>query len=245
MLNYIYDSTFDGLLCTLSVAFKEGSNFTISPSSENQMFIDSLSIDIVTDKSLAEKTYIRMEKRWGKLVLQNIYKGFLYPQTENLIALYISLLMKSSSKELVINHPSLIDFEKRILKISREIHRWHGFLRFKELQNGFFYSSYEPDYDLTPLIIPHFASRFKNQSLIIHDTKRNYGAFYQNKEIFYSRLDNIKELPLSKNEEFYQKGWKVYFESLAIESRKNPKLQMSMMPKKYWRFLIEKREGDS
>lgn len=240
MINYIYDSTFDGLLCALSRAFKDDAQFTISPSSENQMFIEAISVDIVTDKILAEKTYIRMEKRWGRLVLQNIYKGFLYPKTENLIALYISFLMKGSSKDLALDHPALIDFQKRILRISRDIHRWHGFLRFKELQNGFFYSAYEPDFDLTPLIIPHFSSRFKNQSLIIHDTKRNYGAFYQNKEIFYSRLDNIKDLPLSKDEEFYQKGWKAYFESLAIESRKNTKLQMSMMPKKYWKFLIEK-----
>lgn len=239
---YIYDSTFDGLLCAISKGFKEGSNFSIK-TDDYQLIIDNLSINIITDKLLSEKTYSRIINRWGNGVMENIYKAFLYPETENLIVLYLSTLIKENPNADILAHPSLIELQKRVLKISKEVHRWHGFLRFKELENEVFYSSYEPDFDLTPLISPHFSSRFKNQRIIIHDIKRGYGAFCQNQEIFYSKIDDNYIFSLSKEEQFYQDGWRAYFESLGIESRKNPKLQMSMMPKKYWKFLIEK-EGD-
>jgi len=34
--------------------------------------------------------------------------------------------------------------------------------------------------------------------------------------------------------------WKKYFKSMAIEERKNLKLQQQNMPKKYWKYLVEK-----
>jgi probable DNA metabolism protein len=46
--------------------------------------------------------------------------------------------------------------------------------------------------------------------------------------------------PFEQEEEFYQTLWKQYFKSIAIEGRINPRLQMQHMPKKYWKYLIEK-----
>jgi len=37
----------------------------------------------------------------------------------------------------------------------------------------------------------------------------------------------------------YEELWKSYTKSVAIKERRNLRLQMSFMPKKYWKFLTE------
>ncbi|MFW6294603.1 MAG: DUF4130 domain-containing protein, partial [Halanaerobium sp.] len=34
--------------------------------------------------------------------------------------------------------------------------------------------------------------------------------------------------------------WKSFFSAVSIKNRLNPKLQRQFMPKKYWKYLIEK-----
>ncbi|MDR2407664.1 MAG: DUF4130 domain-containing protein, partial [Bacteroidales bacterium] len=38
----------------------------------------------------------------------------------------------------------------------------------------------------------------------------------------------------------YQELWKTFWRAVAIQERKNPKLQRQFMPKRYWKYLIEK-----
>ena len=44
---------------------------------------------------------------------------------------------------------------------------------------------------------------------------------------------------ISEREKEYQQLWKTFFQTIAIEERKNPRLQMQFMPKKYWKDLVE------
>ena len=37
----------------------------------------------------------------------------------------------------------------------------------------------------------------------------------------------------------YQNLWKLFFNTIAIKERTNPRCQMEYMPKKYWNDLIE------
>ena len=41
-------------------------------------------------------------------------------------------------------------------------------------------------------------------------------------------------------EELYQKLWQQYFSSVNIAARKNMKLHIQHMPKRYWKHLVEK-----
>ncbi|HCV81945.1 MAG TPA: DNA metabolism protein, partial [Zunongwangia profunda] len=45
---------------------------------------------------------------------------------------------------------------------------------------------------------------------------------------------------LHENEISFQKLWKSYFESTNIKSRKNTKLHLQHVPKRYWKYLTEK-----
>ena len=42
-------------------------------------------------------------------------------------------------------------------------------------------------------------------------------------------------------EELYQKLWHSYFQSINIEARKNTKLHLQHVPRRYWKYLTEKQ----
>jgi probable DNA metabolism protein len=44
-----------------------------------------------------------------------------------------------------------------------------------------------------------------------------------------------------EKEELYQHLWQQYFKSVNIVSRKNTKLHIQHMPKRYWKYLTEKQ----
>ena len=46
---------------------------------------------------------------------------------------------------------------------------------------------------------------------------------------------------MSEDEIYFQNLWKCFYNTISIKERKNPRLQMQYMPKKYWQDLIEKQ----
>ena len=50
---------------------------------------------------------------------------------------------------------------------------------------------------------------------------------------------DFKVTSFSEEEKQFQKLWKTFFETIAIDERKNTRLQMQFMPKKYWKDLVE------
>jgi probable DNA metabolism protein len=48
------------------------------------------------------------------------------------------------------------------------------------------------------------------------------------------------QIQLAENEVLYDQLWKDYFHSINIQERKNIKLHVQYLPKRYWRYLNEK-----
>ena len=117
-----------------------------------------------------------------------------------------------------------------------------AFVRFREIENNFFYAECYPDFDVLPLIVEHFATRYADQKWIIYDLKRNYGVFYDLAQVEYICLkrDRVDPLDHKTGDMFdYEKLWSTYFGRTNIESRKNSKLFVQHVPKRYWKHLTE------
>src|SRR5690606_37948066 len=111
-----------------------------------------------------------------------------------------------------------------------------------------FYCGIEPDFNVLPLIMKHFKDRYADQKWIIYDLKSGYGLFYD--------LDNVEEISmeikhrqhlnatnddlLSEKEGLYELAWKDYLKSTNIEARKNTRLHVKHVPKRYGKYLSEK-----
>jgi probable DNA metabolism protein len=112
-----------------------------------------------------------------------------------------------------------------------------------------YYAIIQPDYNVLPLISNHFKDRYADQRWLIYDGLRKYGLYYDEHAVsevqinFTADLNNAqdKNTLYDENEILYQQLWKQYFNSVNIKARKNMKLHIQHMPKRYWRYLVEKR----
>ena len=147
------------------------------------------------------------------------------------------------------SHPLVLQMAQIAKMVGREKHRMEAFVRFKLTKDHIYFANIEPDFNVLPLIIKHFKSRYADQKWLIYDIKRAYGIYY---DLENAEIMNI-ELPSGFNfsktdsdyfseEEFeFQKLWQDYFKSTNIESRKNMKLHTRHVPKRYWKYLSEKQ----
>ena len=122
-------------------------------------------------------------------------------------------------------------------QIGKEIERLKGFLRFKETAAGVYYAACAPDNDLLPLLVPHFIGRLQ-LPFILHDISRGYALCYNGLETVKLRAERA-EIPLAEREERISALWKKYFSTVAIRARINQKLQDTLMPRRYRKFMDE------
>ncbi len=120
-----------------------------------------------------------------------------------------------------------------------------AFVRFEKMKDGVYFAKIDPDFNVLPLIRNHFRKRYQDQKWMIYDLRRHYGIFYdlETCDFFYPEekidLKNLSE-KFHEEENNYQKLWQRYFDKTNIKERKNMKLHLQHVPKRYWKYLTEK-----
>ncbi|WP_028309138.1 TIGR03915 family putative DNA repair protein [Desulfitibacter alkalitolerans] len=243
MIVYIYDGTFSGLLTAVYEAFyqkeKPGQILKEWDYSQN---LFSQPIYIYSDNDKADKVFNAIKERISFTALKNVYYAFL-SETDNgdtLIYNYLKLGLKMGKYvDGNYSHETVSRLHEICKKVAREKHRMLGLIRFRLIRGDVYYASMEPDHNVIALIAPHFARRMSDQNWIIHDIKRKTAIVYNQTEWVMTELEVTQALPIDEEEYLYQKVWKTYFDKIAIRERKNPRLQKSFMPSRYWKHLIE------
>ena len=240
---YVTDGSFEGILTAVFEAFRnkeEPEEITLGGDFQLPLGTDVREIPVDAEKS--DRVWRGVQSKISQQSLEDLYKAYLseHPRVGLYIYRYIRLGLNLGRKvEEYLQHPDVQAIHDLSRRVGKEVHLFLGILRFKKLKNGVFYACYEPDNNITQLITEHFASRLSDQAWIIHDRKRNIFALYNGEEvIFTSELPDLDHLAC---EEEYEELWKRYFATIAIEIRKNPKLQRSFMPYRYWKHLVEKQ----
>ncbi len=123
--------------------------------------------------------------------------------------------------------------------VRRETHKMKGFLRFQEIQNHILYAKMAPENNIIFALANHFKERLKNEIWIIHDVKRHIYAIYKENKIYFLQEEKNPIIKMTDEEKEIEHLWKSFFQAVGIEERENKRCQMSFMPKKYWRYLIE------
>ncbi len=150
-------------------------------------------------------------------------------------------------------HAAVIGMSQWAKQVGREKHRMEAFVRFKKAKDGLFLSLVRPDFNVLPIISRHFQERYQDQSWLIYDEQRNYGIYYDlrqmhqvemNAEIIDPQIrighSQSFSIELDDQELLYDQLWKDYFNSVNIQARKNMKLHIQYVPKRYWRYMNEK-----
>ena len=249
-MNYTYDGTFEGFLSLIYYLFEIKSyKVNIEREDKKNLFQGEY---IETSNEKSKRVYSKLLKVITAYELESIYTAFLSERygIENTIFSYIIRVIKNK-KSLARDYSSEIEIINKVsYKICRESHKFKGFIRFRKLIDGTYYSIIKPEGNVLPLIQEHFEERFSDQNFIIHDITRGVALVYLKEErrSYTSKLtEPNKELLeyqedsryLHNEESGYIDLWRTFFESISIEGRKNPRCQRNFMPQKYWENMVE------
>lgn len=267
---YEYDGSFPAFLCACAELLNEEScglsektvpqGSSVVLKNEQRSLFDQR-VPIHRDDERAARLWQRLQKRIGQAALRVILEAYLsdYPDKDNCIARMVIRLWNEGPSALQdLSSKEGIGVEKAARRAREEGHRFCGLLRFQELADGSLYGIIKPDCDILVLIADHFSERFNSYSFAIYDEGRQKALVHPSGGPWTiskgfsilghrpsdPRTTDDHGLPLSNQEREIQNFWRLYFDTIAIEERKNETLQRNKMPKKYWKNLTKKnREG--
>jgi probable DNA metabolism protein len=251
MIKLHYDGTFEGLLAVIFTLYdRKISRFTIERAEwQTTAFFEDV-IDVPTDNAQATRVLKGLRQKLSPDGIQRVYIAHLGAGVEddNAIAGYIKYAFDSPVNiEDDYGNRDVLRVSEIVNKMRRERHRMEAFIRFKKLQDDMFYAAIEPDFNVLPLLVKHFKNRYSDQKWMIYDIKRDYGIYYNLHDVefismeFSSAGDAVNVVAAFGEEEgIYQSLWKNYYKNVNIPARKNMKLHLRHIPKRYWRHLTEK-----
>lgn len=238
---YIYDGDFNSLICLINELLKNNIKpFNIKDKDYNAKLLDNLIYLKLEEINIIDK-YL---KYLGESIFKTIYYVYLSNAENKELIIYYFLLNYLKYKEKIIYMRNLkcVSEALRISKyVSRENHRFKGFVRFKELKNKVLYAEIEPENNILVILSKHFKYRLKNEYWIIKDVKRKIISLYDKNNYYVVSENELKLLDIkySDKEKSIEELWKTFYKTIGIKERKNEKCRMNFMPKKYWKNLIE------
>lgn len=249
----LYDKTFEGFLTAIFEVFEykyQDVQIVNSDTFQNSFFAQP--IQIISNAEKSDRVLKKLEKQVGKSGIQDILYAFLSEVDTREVVLFqvISYAVSNPDKNVLKDfaNTAVMQLAKLVKSVHRERHRMKAFIRFELLKDGIYFAEIVPDFDVLTLIITHFKNRYQDQKWLIYDSKRGYGVYYDLEKVEIISFDDDAQIRLKNKSDLldqkeidYQKLWIEYFDHTNIVERKNTKLHVQHVPKRYWRYLTEKK----
>lgn len=250
---YVFDGSLEGLLCAVFEWFeRKPGPVQLITKAAFQPDAFSTHLEIFSTAGKADRVWKGLQSRLPKGWMRRFYCTYLSETDEAYTALFeftCYIFSAAPGAEANYGNPYVLAVSKTAIKVEREKHRMEAFIRFQHTADGIFYCGIDPDFNVLPLIMSHFKNRYADQQWIIYDINRKYGLFYDLEKVEEIKMDfnergmlQPSSSALSAKEELYSVLWKDYFKSANIVARKNTKLHVQHVPKRYWKYLTEKQQ---
>ncbi len=105
-------------------------------------------------------------------------------------------------------------------------------------------SEIEPKNYVLPLLASHFCDRYREECFLIYDKTHRMALVYQPYRFEILPIEDLQLPSPNETEQSFRRLWKLFYDTIEIEGRHNPKCRMSMMPKRYWKYMTEFGYGD-
>ena len=246
-LAYQYDGSFEGFLTCVFESFeKKEIPSAIWGEEPSQLSFCPVRL-IETDQSKALRVLASIPKKISPHAQETVQTCFLsnHPQKE----LYLLRFLRQGYRygaavENRLADPVINTVMKMVKFVHNESHLITELLRFSEY-GGVLVSIIHPKNFVLPMIQPHICGRFPNESFFIYDANHKIALAYDSREWKYLAIDSFTVPEKGKEESFYRKLWKEYYNTIAVEGRYNPKCRMGHMPKRYWADMTEFQDDDT
>ncbi len=245
-VTYLYDGSLEGLLCCIFESYEK-----------KEQPADIQTVDAV-QMNLYEKKTIQTELDKAKRVRAGIIKrasadaydlveyGFLtcHPQKERLILRFVQLAMQLGRKaQSMLAEETVGELHSAVRALLRESDKHKGFVRFS-IHDGVMVAVIEPKNNVLPLLAPHFCDRYSNEAFIIFDKVHGEALLYRSGQSVIAPLCELDLPSADEREATFRSLWKMFYDTIAIDERYNPKCRMAFMPKRYWKHLTEMNEDN-
>lgn len=253
MVVFTYDKSFEGLLTVVFDAYslKLFPDDIIAEGEPLPLFCEK-SHRVLTDRERAERVWKALKKKLSHFGLQSLLYVWMseLPEAASLLFRYIRKTFDAPrSIEKNFGDADVLEVFKIEKKVAGERMNLLQFVRFQKAKDGTYFAALEPLYNVLPLTIAHFKDRFSDQRWLLYDIRRQYGYYYDLKEVREVTFEDdgatslatgrLSDDQMAEDESLYRRLWKEYFETVAIKTRINPRKQRKDMPVRFWKYLTE------
>ncbi len=245
----VYDGSFDGFLCAVFMVYEQKMNApSIQKQQDFHQQLFATTETVITETHKAQRVWEGIRSKTSRAELRTLFRSFLseIKGIENTLLYYIQTVLrpKHTITGIDYSHTHTLRMHQIAKMVSREKHRMEAFVRFQRTKDGIYAATITPDFNVLPLIIGHFKDRYADQKWMIYDLKRDYGIYYDLDTVSTITIPDFTQIMPSSyatQETDFQKLWSTYYQHVNISERKNKRLHMQHIPKRYWKYLTEKK----
>lgn len=240
-LIYCYDGSFDGLLCCVFESYekKEIPTDILLPNPSQTTLLPVKKI--ATDLQKANRVFLSIPKKISSAALDFVQYAFLtcFPQKELYILLFLRLGYQHGPSVMnMLTNDVVNTLLKAVKHVSNESHLLKGFLRFS-IFNNVLVAEIEPKNYVLPFLTQHFCERYPEERFLIYDKTHSMALVYQPYQSAVIPIDALELPEPDDKEQAFRELWQIFYNTIEIQGRHNPKCRMTHMPKRYWKYMTE------
>lgn len=238
---YVYDGSFAGMLCCIYESFDRHEMpyaVTHTPSQQMSMFEQHA---VASDEDKAARVAGTVRERISAKALRLIQHAYMSAmEDKELCALrFVRLGLQAGARVTsMLAHPCVCPLWKAEMALFSEVHAFKEFARFSS-HGDILVATIEPRNMVLPILVRHFAVRFRNEKFVIYDAVHRQVALYAEDCMQIAEGVEFEPPPTDREEENFRRLWQRYLEVMPVEGRDNPRCQMAHMPKRYWKNMPE------
>ena len=242
---YRYDGSFEGFLCCVfdSYVYKE---YPVQFQDEAHLAQSLFPARWVgADPRHARRVLVSLEKI-DPYAKELTVKGFLTcaPDREVLLYRFIRALYDIGRPLLrQLSDEAVLPLLRAVRHLDGEVHLLKGFVRFSEFE-GTLAGEIRPKNRVLPLLRGHFCSRMYNEVFLLYDRNHREALVHRPGQWAIVPMESFRMAAPSAEEAQYRRLWKRFYDTIEIKERRNPRLRMSNMPKRYWETMTEFQDED-
>lgn len=241
-LSYQYDGSFEGFLCCVFASFSAHGRpaaIVAEGEEEQQGFLPVFRIE--TDREQAARVYRSIPQKISPQALVFVEHAFrsCLDGKELLLLDFLDQGYDCGARVLHrLTDDTVHALTAAVRSYNNEAEQYRQFLRFSDYQ-GVLVAQMEPKNDVLVDLAPHFTARFPRESFLIYDVKRKKALVARPGKWTVVVLEDFVLAAVSQEEARIQTLWKLFYDTIAIESRINERCRMSHMPKRFWKYMTE------
>ncbi len=240
-LIYRYDGSFDGFLCCVheSVYARELPDDIFSPADGQLSLFGHKYIE--TDMEKAARVADSVPQRISIDALDFLRRAFMtcLERKEHYMLRFMLLGYRYGGRVMdMLTNEVVSRLAKAVQSLGGEAHLLSGFIRFS-IHGEVMAARITPKNFVLPLLAPHFAARYPCENFLIYDKTHEAVLLHERGASCIKFVESFELPKPTEEEKKYRRLWRMYYDTIAVEGRYNPKCRMTHMPKRFWNNMTE------